>query len=111
MSGKGTTRLLRVTVNGAHVVVFCLPQRHLRSECEANGMRARQLHKLGIAAALALVVVLATALSALAEGGIGTTLQSSTMIGYARWKTVYGWTIDKSAAPATWELFAGDRSE
>ncbi len=56
---------------------------------------------------LTLMLLFAFTVPAYAEGQNGTTLIAEVTTS-SYWNIVYGWTIDKSAAPDTWELFAGD---
>jgi drug/metabolite transporter superfamily protein YnfA len=42
-----------------------------------------------------------------AQGQAGTTLTATVDV-YPHWTITYGWTIDKSVTPTTWDLFSGD---
>lgn len=54
-----------------------------------------------------LVMSLVLAAPVFAEGQAGTTLTAFVTTS-AAWTRTFGWTIDKSASPATWDVFQGD---
>jgi hypothetical protein len=60
-----------------------------------------------VAVLLVLALSIVFVLPALADGQAGTTL-SATVDVTPHWTITYHWTIDKSVAPDTWNLFRGD---
>lgn len=64
------------------------------------------MKKLDIKTVLALILWIVPLLSIAQQNG--TTLTSDICTN-PHWSILYGWTIDKSATPATWDLFAGDQ--
>jgi hypothetical protein len=67
----------------------------------------RKMTTFGGTALLLLALCVAFVLPVLAEGQAGTTLTATVDV-TPHWTVTYGWTIDKSVTPATWDLFKGD---
>jgi hypothetical protein len=67
----------------------------------------RRIAAFGGTALLVLALCGAFVLPAVADGQNGTTL-SATVDVTPHWTITYGWTIDKSVTPNTWNLFRGD---